>query len=134
MKKILPFLLFMLSTFLLVGCGGNVKNVEIAEYDSEIYSHEEIDDAMEAAMAYFKKEFSGCTLRELKYIGDEQLSGYEEFALRIHARDVIVLVSTFEVDSSGGDGSLNPNSTYTNWKWILGLGADGRWQHIDHGY
>ncbi|MDR3277336.1 MAG: hypothetical protein LBT12_01065 [Oscillospiraceae bacterium] len=29
------------------------------------------------------------------------------------------LLSDFEVDASGGDGSLNPNSTYTDWSWIL---------------
>lgn len=33
--------------------------------------------------------------------------------------EVIVLLSPFYVDSSGGDCSLNPNSTYDDWGWIL---------------
>lgn len=43
-------------------------------------------------------------------------------------------VSSFDVDSSGGDGSLNPNSTYNDWKWILVRTNGGKWQHVDHGY
>ena len=34
----------------------------------------------------------------------------------------------------GGDGSLNPNSTYDNWDWIMGEKHGGKWEHIDHGY
>ena len=43
-------------------------------------------------------------------------------------------VASFDVDSSGGDGSLNPNSTYSDWKWILVRTNGGHWQHVDHGY
>lgn len=46
----------------------------------------------------------------------------------------IALLSSFDVDSSGGDGSLNPNSTYNDWKWILVRTNGGQWQHVDHGY
>lgn len=46
----------------------------------------------------------------------------------------MVLLSSFDVDSSGGDGSLNPNSTYDNWMWILVRTKDGQWKHVDHGY
>ncbi|MGN0339060.1 MAG: hypothetical protein ACI4D0_01045 [Lachnospira sp.] len=34
----------------------------------------------------------------------------------------------------GGDGSSNPNSTYSDWKWILVRTNGGHWQHVDHGY
>lgn len=32
---------------------------------------------------------------------------------------MIILLSEFDVGPSGGDGSLNPNSTYDNFIWIL---------------
>ena len=51
-----------------------------------------------------------------------------------NADEVIVLLSSFDVDSSGGDGSLNPNSTYDNWSWILVRTSGGKWKHVDHGY
>ncbi len=31
----------------------------------------------------------------------------------------MVLLSNFKVGPSGGNGSLEPNSTYTEWQWIL---------------
>ena len=34
----------------------------------------------------------------------------------------------------GGDGSLNPNDTYTGWQWILARNKGGKWKHKDHGY
>ena len=43
-------------------------------------------------------------------------------------------VSSFDVDETGGDGSLNPNSTYDGWCWILVRNTGGRWKHVDHGY
>ena len=30
-----------------------------------------------------------------------------------------MLLSSFHVDESGGDGSLNANYTYESWSWIL---------------
>lgn len=118
----------------LVGCGGNVKNVQVTDYTSEIYSEVEIKSAIDVAIDYFQKEFEGCTLIEITYLGDDKLDDWSEYAEGNHADDVIVLVSTFEVDASGGDGSLNPNSTYTNWKWVLVRTDGGKWKHIDHGY
>jgi len=46
--------------------------------------------------------------------------------LRRHSIDALVVI--------GGDGSLNPNSTYDNWDWIMGEKHGGKWEHIDHGY
>ena len=97
-------------------------------------SDEEIESAIAVATDYFEKHFEGCTLTEMTYPGDDKLDDWQEFAERNHADDVMVLVSTFEVDASGGDGSLNPNSTYTNWKWILVRTDGGKWRHVDHGY
>lgn len=54
---------------LLSGCGGNVRNVERLYAPSSLYSQEEIDAAMDVAIRYFKKEFSGCTLTQIQYPG-----------------------------------------------------------------
>ena len=134
MKKWIAFVLTLVCMLSFVACGGNVKNVKITDYSSEIYSDVEIKSAIDVAIDYFKKNFEGCTLTEITYVGDDKLGDWQEFAERNNAEDVIVLVSTFEVDASGGDGSLNPNSTYTNWKWILVRTDGGKWKHIDHGY
>lgn len=134
MKKLIALVLVLVCMFSLAACGGNAKNIKITDYSSEIYSDAEIESAIDVAINYFEKNFEGCTLTEITYLGDDKLDDWQEFAERNNADDVIVLVSTFEVDASGGDGSLNPNSTYTNWNWILVRTNGGKWMHVDHGY
>lgn len=134
MKKRMMLVLTVVAALCLTACGGRVKNVRITERSSEIYTASDIDDAINVTLDYFKKEFSGCTLTEIAYIGDEKMENYWEYAQRGGAEDVIVLISSFDVDASGGDGSLNPNSTYVNWSWILIRDAGGEWRHLDHGY
>lgn len=134
MKRRVSVLLCFLLVLLTAGCRGDVSNVKVLEYKSDIYSEEEIKEAIEAVKKYFRSEFSGCTLTEITYAGDDKISSYEEWATRNDGDEVIVLISSFDVDSSGGDGSLNPNSTYSNWSWILVRRNGENWQHVDHGY
>ena len=135
MRKI-AFLLSLFTLLLtLCACGGDISNVNITlPSDSSLYSTDEIKDAIDAAIDYFKKEFDGCTLTEISYAGDETSADFAEWAQRIDGDEVIVLVSSFNVDETGGDGSLNPNSTYTKWMWIMARQEGGKWQHVDHGY
>ena len=134
MKKLVSFACVLVCVLSLVACGGNAKNVKITDYSSKIYADAEIGNAIDVAIRYFEKNFEGCTLTEITYLGDDKLDDWQEFAERNNADEVIVLVSTFEVDASGGDGSLNPNSTYTKWNWILVRTDGGKWMHVDHGY
>ena len=134
MKKYISIILASMCALSLIACGGDVSDVKILECQSEIYTDEDIKEAIEVTKKYFKKEFSGCTLTEIGYAGDEKSLDYSEWAERNSADEVIVLISSFDVDSSGGDGSLNPNSTYDNWMWILVRSSGGKWQHVDHGY
>lgn len=73
-------------------------------------------------------------MEEIYYVGDETSSHYQDWADRNDVDEVIILLSSFDVDSSGGDGSLNPNSTYDDWMWILVRDKGGQWKHVDHGY
>ena len=134
MKKYIAIILSIISLLSLVGCGGNISNVQVTEYQSKMYTDVEIEAAIKLAKNYFKKEFSGCTLTEITYAGDEKSSDHAEWAERNNTDEVIVLTSSFDVDSSGGDVSLNPNSTYSGWMWILARSNGGKWQHVDHGY
>lgn len=133
MSKIIKTLILII-IFSLSGCGGNVKNVNINDVESEYYTSKEINSAIETIIKQFDKEWDGCTLNEIYYAGDNMSKDYQDWADRNNADEVIVLLSSFEVDSSGGDGSLNPNSTYDGWLWILVRNTDGQWKHVDHGY
>ena len=134
MKKYMCAILCVLLTMGLCACGGNVNGAKTHYVASEMYSQEDITSAINTIKAYFKFSWSGCTLIEIHYAGDEYSQKYQDWAERKDADEVIVLLSSFYVDSSGGDGSLRPNSTYDNWSWVLVRTSDGIWKHVDHGY
>ncbi len=133
-KAMIPLALFLV-LFLSSCRGGRVSDVEIPDWKpSEIYTDDEIESAFQTVKDYFSKVFDGCTLTKLCYPGDTFSGAFDEWAKRYDADEAIVLYSDFDVDSSGGDGSLAPNSTYEDWQWILVRDSDGQWRHATHGY
>ena len=138
MKKFIALILVLICISGFSACGknveGNVENVKITDFHSEVYTDKEIEDALNVTFDYFKNVFSGCTLTEITYVGDSKLDFYQDFAETHHADDVIVFTSTFYVDSSCGDESLVADSTYEKWCWILVRNNGCMWRHVDHGY
>jgi len=137
MRKILIIILCGFIILSTTGCktsGGNISNVKIKDVESTKYSKEDIYAAIDTIIKEFEKDWDGCTLKEIYYAGDETSSNHQDWAKRNNKKETIVLLSTFEVDSSGGDQSLNPNETYNNWNWILVRNKGENWIHVDHGY
>ncbi|MBW9146766.1 DUF4829 domain-containing protein [Clostridium sp. CM027] len=127
MKKIIAFLcLILVVLFLLVYKQvGKTNNAVVSIGKSDKFSQGEMNDATNCVKKKFK-DFRGCSLTKLWY--DEKKSNYfiggylkygKGSANGVKSENVIVLLSTFNVDFSGGDGSFNPNSTYSNWNWTL---------------
>ena len=136
MRKIICMITLLTTVFSLAACGGGkVDNVYVPDWKpSEIYTDSDIEAAIQTVKEYFKREFDGCTLTKVGYVGDTFADAFDERARQYDADEAIILYSSFDVDSSGDDGSLNPNSTYDNWQWILVRNANGAWRHADHGY
>ena len=124
----------LLAAFFYPRGGGNVKQAVLVPVESRLYTEEDIRDAADTVLGYFKKGFEGCTLTELRYAGDEAAGQFAEWAEQYQVDEAVVLLSSFDVDASGGDGSLNPNYTYINWGWVLGRSAGGRWELFTCGY
>lgn len=138
MKKLSILVLCFMMALGLSACGKQAdnaegKNLEIKEVASEKYSKEEIDDAIAVILKEFE-DWKGCTMTQIYYAGDEVSKSHQDSADRNDADEALVLLSSFDVDASGGDGSLDPNSTYDNFNWILVRKTGGEWQHVDHGY
>ena len=49
--------------------------------------------------------------------GDSEASGFQEWAAQYDA-EAMTILSSFTMDSSGGDGSLNPNLRIGNGFWL----------------
>ncbi len=133
MKKLICIL--CLFALLLCGCGGgNASQVQLITGESVYFTEREIEKAMEVAMDHFRKEFDGCTMTKIEYNESWSLGVAAEWAETYNADDAIVLYSSFDVDSTGGDGSFNPNSTYANWQWVLTRNKGGEWVLRTWGY
>lgn len=134
LKKIICILCMF--ALLLTGCGrgGDASQVQVSTGESTIFTQREIEQAMEVAMNYFRKEFDGCTMTKIEYIEEKSCDAAAEWAQQYGAEEGIVLYSSFDVDASGGDGSLNPNSTYNNWRWVLTRDQGKDWVLRTWGY
>lgn len=138
MRKVIALLstITLLSFYGCTPITGVVKNVKVEKIDSEIYSEEDINEAIDVIEKYFAENFDGCRLEKIAYAGDETTkleSQYQSEHSENH-KEIIVLISDFYVYPKGGDGSLNTDYTYTNWNWILERTPNGNWEHKDHGY
>ena len=78
MKKIVCTMLCILLVFSLSACGGNVSKVNTHNVDSEIYSGEDINAAIDTIKKEFKSNWKGCTLTEIYYAGDDSSKGHQD--------------------------------------------------------
>ena len=113
---------------------GDVSNVKIIPIESEIYSNEEINSAINVILEHFKENYNGCSLLEIGYIGDEKNDEYIDWAERNNKSEVIVFISDFKVAPNAGDGILNSDSEYKGYSWILVRNENENWTYADGGY
>lgn len=129
MKRVTLFALLLITALLLSGCmdRGNVNHVRKTVGESTVYTKAEIEDAMDVVIRHFRREFAGCTLIHLYFDEDAPAQYSEGWAKQYDADEAIILLSSFEVGPEGSDGSLNPDSTYNGWQWILVRDIGGPW-------
>lgn len=134
MKKRIALLLAVVLTALLCACGGEVGGAKKVIGPSQMYEERDIFRAMDIVADYFKKEFDGCELLRLSYDEDYSMKQSGEWAEQYKSEQAIVLTSSFYVRPNGGNGTLEPNETYDNWKWILTRSGPDDWKLQTWGY
>ena len=142
MKKIIILFCCLLSVFSLVSCnkGSSSNDILIEVSKSTKFSKDEIENAIKTVKSNFS--FPGATLTKIWY--DEEKSnslvdGYLEngngLTNGVKAENVIILLSNFDVDGSGDNPVLNPNTTYSDYQWILIRDSKNNvWKIDDFGY
>ena len=109
---------------------GDTSRTETVKVESDIYVQEEIDECIEIIKRDFTDNFAGCELTIIYYAGDR----ISETETEERGVSTIVLRSCFNTGKLSNDCSLNENSTYNDWYWILTRNDGGAWRHVDHGY
>lgn len=142
MKRVATYLIMILIVLILIGCdqGDKYTNLTVDIGESINFSDEEINKAVDCLKSNF--DFEACTLTKIYY--DEKKSttaakNYLQFGKgsenKVKAENVIVLFSDFDVDGSGKNPVLEPNSTYTDYNWILIRDDKSKnWKIDDCGY
>ncbi len=104
---------------------------------SELYSEEEMDDAIALILDEFNA-WEGCEMHAISYAGDECNSG-ENVSWMNSLGDgqtfthCIEFVSEFHSPVEGG-GAWEPDTEYTGWQWWLARPEGGSWELMTWGY
>ena len=133
MNRRFTVLLSLALALLRCGCGA-VSNVRRTATDAQATGPVpwHIRRAMDVVCLHFLLHFDGCTLTELTYDADFNARYAPANAAQYGADEALVLLSTFQVGE--GDGSLNPNSTYRRFQWVLTRSGLGPWRLRTWGY
>lgn len=129
MKKLVLFL--MVLSILLCGCG-KVSGAKVEIGESALYSRSEIIEAVNLVKQQFQKGFESCTLLNIRYDEAESLARADDWAEQYEAKEAIVLYSDFLVIGNRNP-TLNGNSKYENWCWVL-VRNGGNWELKTWGY
>ncbi len=103
----LALLLVLVLTFAACGKKTNGGYTVVVPSDAH-YSEQDIRAAMRVAVRHFEKEFDGCKLLSICYDESKVKDAEPEWAAQYDADEAIVLLSSFHVDGSGGDGPFTP--------------------------
>ena len=120
MKKLIAFLMILTICIALCACG-DVSQVKIVEVESQIYTQEELTDAINTAIDYFRQNYDHCKLLNIRYAGDGNMR--EEYGL--------VVVFDFSTDNSDAVyklGSFSPGETYSDMSFDMVRNGSGKWE------
>ena len=122
----------MIVCALLISACGKVSDVKVDIGESSLYSRQEIEQAVNLVIRQFKKGFEECRLLNIRYDEEESLRWADDWAEQYNAKEAIVLYSDFLVIGDRNP-SLNGNSKYENWAWVL-VRNGGSWELKTWGY
>lgn len=129
-KKIYKIILCLL-LIMCVGC--QRKEVKVRTIYSDIYTEEEIQEAIDVIKKEFSKDWKGCTLKEIYYAGDDKAL-FISYAKQYQGEEPIVLKTNFHTNYFAWKIGLNSNCDYEDYQWIFVRNKNGKWKHVDGGY
>lgn len=141
MKKVLWFLISFLFVCQLTGCSLLI-NPKIDYGNSNVYSKEEMDDAIKIIKKEFFNSFMGSELKNIRYVSDDKCGVDELEWLNVLAEDngssehfteCMLFLSDFH-SPKNGRGDLEADYEYTDWQWWLARSENGKWKLVTNGW
>jgi len=85
---------------------GNVENVNRVIQTSDVFTDEEIEDAMDVIVEDFERTFHGCILKELRYSDIGYLLSSQSCGCIENYEKTIIIYSMFDVPEKGASSTL----------------------------
>jgi len=144
-KNVIVYVLITTIFILLSACAddtGKIGDIEVDIGSSSIFSRDEIMDAAKVITEHFSFNFNGCTLTHLWYNEEQSENMLNAYMTNgrgsingVDRKNVIVILSNFDVGTSGHSPSLDSGTTYEKWNWILIRDSkNDSWRVDDSGY
>ncbi|MGL4741158.1 MAG: hypothetical protein ACRC41_10175 [Sarcina sp.] len=156
MKKFIIYFCLALPMILIISCTSNTStkitkepspsietdssNIETSNSTSQLFSQKEIQNAINCVIDNFDFPYSKLTKvwydeEKSKLLVDDYLKSKGDDTKNIKIEDMIILLANFDVDPHDEPTSLEPNSTYKDYLWILIKNkGTNTWKIIDSGY
>ena len=115
---------------------GITKDVYISDIDSEVYTEEDYNEAISIVFRYFAKNYKGCEMIGIRYLGDDKLHRMKDWEKIYGVDEAIILGSAFTTGNADKlkDHSFNENTLYSDWNWILVRNKGEKWMLKDVGF
>ncbi len=119
MKKIISVILIVVLMFFITGCVSTTDKQDVLRVvkTPSLHTESDVDNAIDSALKYFKKNFKGCEVTQIEY--DEEKHSYDiEYYSSLHETDVIVVKIDF-VYKDGEEDFRECILICENGKWIV---------------
>ena len=141
MRKIIIYLLLIITTCSLCACNNKKKEVKIDYGESKIYSKKDMDSAIKLLKEKFK-EFEGCELHSIKYSSDDVitkdnldwLNGIRPEEYKDIKFTQIIMFETDFHTPKGNNCCFTEDIEMEDYEWWFARTDNGEWVYITKGY
>ena len=136
-----PLLIALVLAFGITGVYRSMHTASLADdfqlllEPSDHFTDQEIKDAADTVIHYFKKNFDGCQMQNLRYGYQESFPGSENdnWAEEHGEEEGMVFFAEFTTNASlPNDSTFSPGSTY-EYHWYVARSGNGHWKIVGGG-
>ena len=136
MKKWIAVTLIVCYLYGMAGCGSDLSGVKIDYGQSEIYSIEDMDEAVRETERFFRRwARHGDELHRISYSGDAEsmeflawINGTASCRDKKRYTQCILFTSDFHTAEGNRNDGFDPDVDYIGWRWLLARTDGGKWK------
>lgn len=113
---------------------GNIDNLKVTLGNSDLYTKEELQSAVDYILGKFQVDFTDCVMTELNYDEAFSVSQSKVWADQYNADEAIVFTCTFNTTENYQELVMEPGQVCEGYNWILTRNEGEDWTLQTWGY